>query len=453
MAMRTEHAPEPSVQKHSVHFWDSITFKVEGVVFQLPKYRFVEESEVFMEMVAKDAGDGPIDLDVSLVDFESFLKAFLPRASAMYDDKPTLVKEEWISILKLSTKWLFNDLRQLAISNLSFPSLGLITDPIERICLAKEYNVYCWLLDGYREVIQRLLTADDAGGSPMTLTVQEGRRIGMDVALELSGIAIRRMRLAEREAPLKDVESDVLDTFKLELDCVRKEGARFITKSQRSEEAARKKVEEEVREMAKEAKRKAEAKQKKKLKKMEEKAAQRVLEEEAEKERAFREAERKKEAEMELKRQGEKPKNVAQAEKVEKSKPTEWFGHIGLRRSVRGIMGTSLQEEARKRVVEEEETRRMVAEKASRLEEGEGKGSEVVNPGGLEEEDLEELKKRIAKRLQEEEELEWQERQRKWEEEDRKRKDAEDKNLRALVEEELRRRKVLAGGKEENTSG
>ncbi|KAH6867909.1 hypothetical protein BKA70DRAFT_1029404, partial [Coprinopsis sp. MPI-PUGE-AT-0042] len=101
------------------HHWLNGMFQVEGVVFQLPKYRFVEESEVFIEMVAKNGGDGPIDLDVALVDFESFLKAFLPRASAMYNNRPKLTKEEWISVLRLSTKWLFNDLRQLAISYLT----------------------------------------------------------------------------------------------------------------------------------------------------------------------------------------------------------------------------------------------------------------------------------------------------------------------------------------------
>ncbi|KAH6894019.1 hypothetical protein BKA70DRAFT_1407494, partial [Coprinopsis sp. MPI-PUGE-AT-0042] len=380
-ATRTEHGSAPSMQKHSLYFWDSIMFKVEGVIFQLPKYRFVEDSEVFMKLVTTSEGDGVIELGVVLVEFESFLKAFLPRASAMYGPRSSLTKDEWISVLKLSTKWLFNDLRQLAISNLCCPHLpgsclSLITDPIERICLAKEYNVYDWLLDGYQGVIQRLLSVDDPHAEPMTLTALEGKRIGMDVALELSGIAIRRMRLAERKAPLRDM------------------------KSQRSEEAARKKVEEEVREKAKagaevEAKRKAEAEQEKTRKEMEEKAAQRVLEEEVEKERAFKEAERKKEAEMELNRQGEKAKNEARSEEVEEPKSTEGLAQIPKRMSIKGRLAA----EARKREVGEEEVRRMVAE--------------------------------------------WQEFKREREEEDRKRKDAEDRRLRALAEEELRRRQAF----------
>ncbi|KAH6894022.1 hypothetical protein BKA70DRAFT_1320297 [Coprinopsis sp. MPI-PUGE-AT-0042] len=372
-------------------------------------------------MVAKDGGDGPIDLDVALVDFESFLKAFLPRASAMYDNRPKLTKEEWISVLKLSTKWLFNDLRQLAISYLSSPSspwldmdpimdhlIDPLMDPIERICLAKEYKVYDWLLRGYEQVLARLLTSNNPDGSPTTLTTQEGKRIGMDVALELSGIAIRRMRLAEDKALFRSTMSDVMDAFKHEFDCVQGEEARFMTRLQRSEEAARKKEEEEVKRTEEEAKRKD----------MEAKATQRVLEEEGEKESALREAEREKGAGMELQCQGEGA------------------------------------EEAKQRQLGEEKIRLLEAENAKRLEE----------------EEIEKLKKEIAKTMEEVQKLMQEERDRKWKEEDelrrqkekreseewkRELKDEEDRKLRALAIEELRRRKGLADEKvkEESTSG
>ncbi|KAH6894000.1 hypothetical protein BKA70DRAFT_1117533, partial [Coprinopsis sp. MPI-PUGE-AT-0042] len=222
--------------------------QVDGVMFQLPKYRFVEESEQFMRIFGGGEGGGPIDLDVSLGDFESFLKAFLPRESAMYDERPTLTAEEWISVLKLSTQWLFNDLRKLAISHLSSTKM----DAIDRICLAKEYRVYNWLLEGYEQIVHRLLTFDAACGPQTILTTQEGKRIGMEVALELSGIVIRRMRWGERGGLLKDVTGDVLDAFKEEFDCVREEGKQFVTRSERMEEKARKKAEIEAAERWKE---------------------------------------------------------------------------------------------------------------------------------------------------------------------------------------------------------
>ncbi|KAH6893992.1 hypothetical protein BKA70DRAFT_1570733 [Coprinopsis sp. MPI-PUGE-AT-0042] len=246
---QTECIQEGPMHKHSLYFWESILFKVEGITFQLPKYRFAEESDEFMRVAARGEGDGPIELDVTLGDFEAFLKVFLlPRASAMYDEKPALTKYEWISVLRLSTKWLFNDLRKLAISHLSLIKM----DAIDRICLAKEYWVYNWLLEGYEQVVDRLLTFDAADGSGTTLTAQEGKRIGMEVALELSGIVIRRMRSTERKVGLKNVNVDVLHAFKKEFDHVQDEGARFMTRAEHIDEEARKKSEGEKAEQRKE---------------------------------------------------------------------------------------------------------------------------------------------------------------------------------------------------------
>ncbi|KAH6894028.1 hypothetical protein BKA70DRAFT_1199888, partial [Coprinopsis sp. MPI-PUGE-AT-0042] len=370
-----------------------------------------------MEMVQTSKEDGVIELDVALVEFESFLKAFFPRASAMYDDKPTLTKEEWIPVLKLSTLWLFNELRELAISHLSWSWPASDMDPIERICLAKEYNVYNWLLDGYKEVIQRLLSFDDPDGEPMTLTAQEGQRIGMDVALALSGIAIRRMRLDERKSPSTSVESDILDMFKQEFDCVREEEARFRTRAERSEEETRKQQKEEAKKKTEEEARRKE---------MEEEMAQRVLEEEAEKERVLRGTERKKEAELELERQGEEANNKSQVEEPESLKGVEGLSP-DRKLSTKPMKKKTKSQRAKQKELEEEETRRMVSENEKqrmRSEEGNVGGLEDESAGLFGEEEIEKLKREIAKRLEEEQE-------RKWDEEVRKRKDEKDRKIRA----------------------
>jgi hypothetical protein len=52
---------------------------VEGVLLQLPKYPFVEESQSFMEMVTAGVEEDNVVLEVSLHDFESFIKALIPR--------------------------------------------------------------------------------------------------------------------------------------------------------------------------------------------------------------------------------------------------------------------------------------------------------------------------------------------------------------------------------------
>jgi hypothetical protein len=108
------------------------------------------------------------------------------RALAVFDEKPAMTEQEWLSVLKLSTKWLFNDLRQEANSQLSSTE----GDPIDRIRLAKEFREYDWLLEAYEQVINRLTNPEAAQGP---LTMEEGKIVGLEVALELSGIAIRRL--------------------------------------------------------------------------------------------------------------------------------------------------------------------------------------------------------------------------------------------------------------------
>ncbi|KAH6894005.1 hypothetical protein BKA70DRAFT_1199858 [Coprinopsis sp. MPI-PUGE-AT-0042] len=329
----------------------------------------------------------------------------------MYDDLPTLTKEEWISVLKLSTNWLFNDMRQLAISNLSlpFPSLGLITDPIERICLAKEYRVYDWLVEGYEKVIDRLITSDDDHGSPLTLTLQEGQRIGLDVALELSGIAIRRMRLAERRVPLKDMRCDVLDAFKQEFDCVREEGSRFIKKEQRLEEEAREK---------------AKAAPEESHKKMEE--SKNISRSEKTDQKA---------EELDKRKGAEKPTPSPDSGLSKKVK----VKHRKLKRED--------HEKAKQIGPDGKDTKPLAVEKTVGLKDGEGSAQEDAgrldneNTKRLEEEEMRTLKEEIAKRRKEEEKLRVKQIWKQWDE-------AEERKVQALAEEEMRRRRM--GPTEEN---
>ncbi|KAG2017687.1 hypothetical protein CC2G_007178 [Coprinopsis cinerea AmutBmut pab1-1] len=64
--------------------------------------------------------------------------------------KPRLDKDAWISVLKLSTQWRFNDVRKLAIRALT----PLLVDPVELVCLAKQYHIHDWLLSGYASLVE-----------------------------------------------------------------------------------------------------------------------------------------------------------------------------------------------------------------------------------------------------------------------------------------------------------
>ncbi|KAH6893990.1 hypothetical protein BKA70DRAFT_1084691, partial [Coprinopsis sp. MPI-PUGE-AT-0042] len=104
---------------------------VEGFCFQLPKARFISDSDVFAvehgiplgpSGVDDDGAEGVIEFDVDLTEFEDFLKAFLPGCHPHHHSQVDLSIDEWLSVLKLSSKWHFNGLRNDAIIKLTaFP--------------------------------------------------------------------------------------------------------------------------------------------------------------------------------------------------------------------------------------------------------------------------------------------------------------------------------------------
>ncbi|KAJ7812017.1 hypothetical protein B0H14DRAFT_2858385 [Mycena olivaceomarginata] len=83
-----------------------------------------------------------------------------------------MTKDEWISVLKLSTQWRFIDARNLAIQQLhSRPDL----EGVERIQLAQQYDVADWLRMGYIHLVQR-----EHG-----MSQDEARKIGWEIAFHL----------------------------------------------------------------------------------------------------------------------------------------------------------------------------------------------------------------------------------------------------------------------------
>jgi hypothetical protein len=72
-----------------------------------------------------------------------------------------MTKSKWLSVVKLATMWAFKDIRALAIDRLTEEEMGAI----ERVLLAKQYNVPQWLRAGYKELVMRtqMLSLEDAG--------------------------------------------------------------------------------------------------------------------------------------------------------------------------------------------------------------------------------------------------------------------------------------------------
>ncbi|KAF9256689.1 hypothetical protein L218DRAFT_827212, partial [Marasmius fiardii PR-910] len=137
---------------------------VEGELFKVPKRPFIENpnspfSNMFSLLLPGNLntdtaieGEGtseenPIILEqVQKVEFERFLTVLLLnppfRATNLFEN---MTIEEWISLLKLSTRWNFVALRKLATHYLSVKK-GFTN--IDRIVLAREYGVDFWFVEG-----------------------------------------------------------------------------------------------------------------------------------------------------------------------------------------------------------------------------------------------------------------------------------------------------------------
>ncbi|EAU81246.2 hypothetical protein CC1G_09490 [Coprinopsis cinerea okayama7 len=279
------------------YYWPSVTFVTEGHLVRLPVELFTQHSDVFAEEYglprptsdhsSLDTGDPRIELDgIAWDDFKNFLKAVVPR-SPFLEAKPTLTESEWISVLKLSTRWLFNDLRKIAIDELSKVRM----DPVQRVCLAKAYDVYDWLVSGYEELVER--------HDP--ITEEEGQEVGMGVALRLCGIALRRLRGSGVVPATSGHRVDVVNGFVEELESIRGVQGRYLTKQER--------LEKEEAERA--------ARQEEEAKRAEEEELKREVEERMAREAAL-EAERRKEVEEAQRKAEEEEAAKREAERVER---------------------------------------------------------------------------------------------------------------------------------------
>ncbi|KAH6913082.1 hypothetical protein BKA70DRAFT_1421345 [Coprinopsis sp. MPI-PUGE-AT-0042] len=222
----------PEFRRDDDYFFDTILFKVTDVGFRLPAYPFVQESDTFVSQYNLNL-DGQENrtavelIDIEVDDFKNFLKVLLPKHSR-YGAQPRVTTVEWLSTLKLASKWHFNDLRKVAIAELSQTALG----PIEQICLAREHYVSAWLLEGYEGLVHR----------GTGITEGEAETIGWRTALRLSAIVVANARrcphMELNPLPVCDV---VLSEFGAEVKDIRTMSEQYLTKNERRavEEAAK----------------------------------------------------------------------------------------------------------------------------------------------------------------------------------------------------------------------
>ncbi|TFK20803.1 hypothetical protein FA15DRAFT_673152 [Coprinopsis marcescibilis] len=160
-------AAEGGFTKYNNMFcWEPIWFKVEDELFCVPRSGFAEAKDsVFDNMFSAPTSgvpvegrdkEHPIGLEDSKKDVICLLKYMYPTITHFVVKTKTvdiqLKKEEWISVLKLATKWDMTDIRKTAIQSLS-GSLYVLTST-EKLSLGREFRVRDWVAEGIKALAQ-----------------------------------------------------------------------------------------------------------------------------------------------------------------------------------------------------------------------------------------------------------------------------------------------------------
>ncbi|KAA1470534.1 hypothetical protein DENSPDRAFT_705602 [Dentipellis sp. KUC8613] len=183
----------------------NVSFLVKGVVYRVHRYFFIRDSPYFANLLSKSLpADGspqaptPVDLDdVEWYEFEAFLSILYPTNFHESDVKTV---EDWTAVLRLSTAWSFSSIRTLAIER-----LAPIIPPVEKLLLARAYNIESWLVPGFVSLCER----------PQSLTKGEGRRLGVDSVILIAAV---RECLCVRKygASTEEVEKMIQSHLKIE---------------------------------------------------------------------------------------------------------------------------------------------------------------------------------------------------------------------------------------------
>ncbi|KAF5317083.1 hypothetical protein D9611_003655 [Ephemerocybe angulata] len=232
-------ASSPPFVLDEEYYWELVKFSAENHVFRVPKHRFVADSESFAtahgldfnSLASEDdfSAENPlldaVPLDVTAHEFHVFLKALYPK---QLQGELTLSTDEWFIVLKLSTKWLFNNLRKLAIEKLS-PLAGVYSINIEQIHLGEEFNVEAWLLSGYRQLVKR----------DPPITIEEAEKLGWQNAIKLCALRegwTKHIRSESnwRSAPEPyDLNADLKSAFSEKFEAIREAQPLYITTEER----------------------------------------------------------------------------------------------------------------------------------------------------------------------------------------------------------------------------
>ncbi|KAG2123617.1 hypothetical protein BD769DRAFT_1469530 [Suillus cothurnatus] len=207
-----------------------VTFHVQGTLFCVHRYFFERESQFFAKEFARAPKEGTSDStafrldDVNAADFAKFLWVWYSR-SYRCESKP---KDHWFTILELSTKWQFPEMKELAVDELQ----KLDIEPIEKITTYDRYNIdKSLLLPAYKHLCKRA----------SRMSAEEGARLKMPTILGIHEARERAIRSAAESgcrsptsADAGDEELDKIlnDVFNLNSHATNRQGAQSQAKSE-----------------------------------------------------------------------------------------------------------------------------------------------------------------------------------------------------------------------------
>ncbi|KAJ3519217.1 hypothetical protein NMY22_g13304 [Coprinellus aureogranulatus] len=127
------------------------------------------------------ADDNPVALpSCTKSEFESLLEVLYPPPEFL--SVREMSKEGFVSVLKLSTLWDMQQVRLFAIEKLSTKEIGVV----EKIVLARRYNIPTWLIEGYTALIT------DWGSPSSKVTIEDlGSALGWETAAKVLDLAAR----------------------------------------------------------------------------------------------------------------------------------------------------------------------------------------------------------------------------------------------------------------------
>ncbi|KAL0579630.1 hypothetical protein V5O48_002402 [Marasmius crinis-equi] len=149
-------------ERHELFYIETVVFKVNNTLFKVPSRYLHEKSEVFECASRMSESDGkgvegqsderPVNLplpdDAGTEDFVQLVKVIYPLTVNL-PPPADLNRNQWTSVLKLSTFWELNEIRELAINEISKTNLTLI----DKVVLGRNYRVRPWLLEGLNGLV------------------------------------------------------------------------------------------------------------------------------------------------------------------------------------------------------------------------------------------------------------------------------------------------------------